>query len=770
MKSLKTLDKQRGNAYDTASLLIALLRSSGIPARYVYGTVDIPIAQVQNWVGGAATAHAAQQILGQGGVPNVILTRGGVDVAFRLEHVWVEALIQYHPGRGTRHVPGQSQPDAWVPLDASFKQFDYSSGMDLQAAVPFDANALLSAAQQGAQVNEAEGWVQHLNTQAVDARLRTYQNQLKAHIQSHNGGNSTVGDVLGTRKPRIYSLPYLAGTLPYAVRARAAPMSEIPARHKAQFQYAIYADQRSAAWGDSPLLQWQAPTAEIAGKKLTIAWVAATPADQQAIEALIPTPAPGQELTPNQLPQGLPGSIHLKPELRLDGQTVATGSAMRAGAEPVGVGGFTRYGSGSGSGQWDTSRDQLIAGQQTAIGLSIQGISQGQMQRLKERMEATKQKLEQALALPPNQRAAALQGITGEHLTGDMLTATVWGYFASLQSYGAIAGSQAQVIDLPALQYGLFHAQVQPRKPFGLVTTGISFKGLNMDIGHVRSIRWVKDDDPNSPINNKPELTQNGKTAAQNRWIAYNKAKGQYSSAQEHATPEAFWVDKNQCRYMDSNGQVQNPTMQPCAEGISAVKAIAIAQQQGQKIYTINENNRDTALPKLPIGGEVGAEIRNAIQAGKEVTFHEARINEHGWSGYGYSIVDPETGAGAYLIEGKGNGGWLGLANQYLLLYGNGAWEKIRTDRLAIENAKGGLDSTYREAEHFLYALIHMSPEEGFLVTAISTEGYWVIKALSNLILRNSPWKGSPVSWDQLIAGLYGNYCATFGCAGIRGG
>ncbi|WP_347486121.1 hypothetical protein ABFV80_001140 [Vandammella animalimorsus] len=120
-------------------------------------------------------------------------------------------------------------------------------------------------------------------------------------------------------------------------------------------------------------------------------------------------------------------------------------------------------------------------------------------------------------------------------------------------------------------------------------------------------------------------------------------------------------MDKNQCRYLDNNGQVQNPTMQPCAEGISAVKAIAIAQQQSQKIYTINENNRNTALPKLPIGGDVGFEIRNAINAGKEVTFHEARIHEHGWSGYGYSIVDPETGAGAYLIEGKGNGGWFML-------------------------------------------------------------------------------------------------------------
>lgn len=44
---------------------------------------------------------------------------------------------------------------------------------------------------------------------------------------------------------------------------------------------------------------------------------------------------------------------------------------MRAGNEPIGVGGFTRYGTQ----QWDDTQDQLIAGQQTALGLSIQGIS-----------------------------------------------------------------------------------------------------------------------------------------------------------------------------------------------------------------------------------------------------------------------------------------------------------------------------------------------------------------------------------------------------------
>ena len=186
---------------------------------------------------------------------------------------------------------------------------------------------------------------------------------------------------------------------------------------------------------------------------------------------------------------------------------------------------------------------------------------------------------------------------------------------------------------------------------------GVTFQGLNMDIGHLRHVRWVKDDDPKSQINKDPNLAQNGKTAAQNRWIAYNKMRGQYASAMEHAAPEAFWVDKTKCSHTDENGRIQNPTLNPCAEAISAVKAIAIAQSEGQKIYTINKQNAQTALQKLPIGGEVGSEIRNAVNAGKEVTVHEKSINKHGWKGFGYIVIDPETGAGAYLIEGSRNGG-----------------------------------------------------------------------------------------------------------------
>ena len=52
-------------------------------------------------------------------------------------------------------------------------------------------------------------------------------------------------------------------------------------------------------------------------------------------------------------------------------------------------------------------------------------------------------------------------------------------------------------------------------------------------------------------------------------------------------------------------------------------------------------------------------DIRNAINTGHEVTTHEHNINFHGWKSTGYIIVAPYSGAGAYLISGGANGGFL---------------------------------------------------------------------------------------------------------------
>jgi len=95
------------------------------------------------------------------------------------------------------------------------------------------------------------------------------------------------------------------------------------------------------------------------------------------------------------------------------------------------------------------------------------------------------------------------------------------------------------------------------------------------------------------------------------------------------------------------------------AEGISAVKALAIASQQGQKVWTITESNLELALSKINLGVDTENDIRNSVYAGKVVTAHEAKINFNGWIGEGYISFDPTTGSGAYQIAGGGNGSFL---------------------------------------------------------------------------------------------------------------
>ena len=95
-----TLLTKQGNAFDTASLLIALLRASNIPARYVYGTIELPIDKVMNWVGGFTDANAALDFIASGGIPATGIISGGKVTKARLEHVWVESFVPYGPYSG----------------------------------------------------------------------------------------------------------------------------------------------------------------------------------------------------------------------------------------------------------------------------------------------------------------------------------------------------------------------------------------------------------------------------------------------------------------------------------------------------------------------------------------------------------------------------------------------------------------------------------------------------------------------------------------------
>ncbi len=152
-----TMLTKQGNAFDTASLLIALLRAAGIHAHYVTGTIELPIDKVMNWAGGFSDPLAALDFMNSGGVAATGLTEGNTITTARLEHVWVEALINYNPSRGAKHVNGKG--DTWIKLDPSYKQYNYTNGIDIKSAVPFDAQAFLTQIQSTATINETQGYV-----------------------------------------------------------------------------------------------------------------------------------------------------------------------------------------------------------------------------------------------------------------------------------------------------------------------------------------------------------------------------------------------------------------------------------------------------------------------------------------------------------------------------------------------------------------------------------------------------------------------------------
>ena len=94
----------------------------------------------------------------------------------------------------------------------------------------------------------------------------------------------------------------------------------------------------------------------------------------------------------------------------------------------------------------------------------------------------------------------------------------------------------------------------------------------------------------------------------------------------------------------------------------STVKALQLANAQGQQIYKIDQTNIDTVLPKLNLSNSVKQDIQSSVNVGKYVITHTDNVSVPGWSGAGYAIIDPTTGSDAYLISGGTNGAFATIA------------------------------------------------------------------------------------------------------------
>lgn len=301
-----------GNDADTASLLIALLRCSGYPARYAEAVVTLDIERAKNWLG----LHDNKQVgyyLSSADIPDVEeLYRGTEIVQIRFRHIFVEAYLPYGDYRG------QQRSDLhrlWVPLAPAFKAMLHREGKTKDGAPPFDASAFLEELSTTATVNQ-DGSFSGYDTSVVAAALDRY-GQALAEFIAQQDPQMTVREFFGYSEIAKRQDPILPITLPFE-SSRVTRYSILPElmHHRIKIQLSYWgtdldADEEEGGLGTQEI-RYMAPIAAVIGRRLTLSYRPATPADEVLLQHydgnLFGTPC---------------FLVHMYPQLTLDGVIVA---------------------------------------------------------------------------------------------------------------------------------------------------------------------------------------------------------------------------------------------------------------------------------------------------------------------------------------------------------------------------------------------------------------------------------------------------------------
>jgi hypothetical protein len=250
---LGTLRQRRGNAVDQASLLIALLRASGAPARYVHGVIRLPLEHVMASLGLTDTTQATRALTAAGLAYRPVV-QGGQVRAVDLESTWVAAYIPYSNYRGA--VVDTSGP-LWLPLMPAHKQTQGEPATPILGTMGLAVDALLT---------------EYL-AQPQPTDVRTYLEQaMTAFLQGHTPA-STYAQQLGTRRVVPLPLGLLPTTLPVAVTAVTGEAAALDDRDRQRLRFVA----RAGVQDNAPvLLDYTVAVAEVASERLTLSYLSAT--------------------------------------------------------------------------------------------------------------------------------------------------------------------------------------------------------------------------------------------------------------------------------------------------------------------------------------------------------------------------------------------------------------------------------------------------------------------------------------------------------------
>jgi len=287
----ETLRQGSGNDCDQAALLVALLRASGFPSRYVTGVIELEADKLKDLTGLNDETNVAI-FLQKAGIPfRPVIRAGKIDV-FEMEHVWIESLIPYSNYRGAII---DEHGKTWLGLDTSIKVTGYESN---EPADIFEQSTI------GDQLSAIRD--EYLSAVQTQTPLEYLQTILNSELSASNSG-LTYDDLLQTRTLLPEVLNILPASMQYEQKVITGEYAEIPDEliHSTRF----YAEDMDG----NELFDITLKTLFLSNRRLTLSYEPETVEDQQIINSY-----GGLDNTPAYL-------VRLRPVLMVNGERIIVG-------------------------------------------------------------------------------------------------------------------------------------------------------------------------------------------------------------------------------------------------------------------------------------------------------------------------------------------------------------------------------------------------------------------------------------------------------------
>jgi RHS repeat-associated protein len=287
-----------GNDVDQASLLVALLRASRAPARYVRGVLEVSTEDLAASLG--VRSDKVGLALAAAGVAHRPVLRGGRIAAYAIEHIYVSAKLPFSHYRGSA---GDLAGATWVPLAPALKPHALQPAAGALARAGVDAQAFVD---------------DYLLQPRSDAPLALLRATLQSRLAALTPPLS-YDSQLATHAVAATPLELLPASLPAPVLAVTGEFAELPETLRQQARIVV----RSGSGADAPVvLDTRIAASQLADRRVTLSYQPASIADGAIVDAY-----GGMDATPPYL-------YDVRAQLQIGGQTAALGDGALATGLP----------------------------------------------------------------------------------------------------------------------------------------------------------------------------------------------------------------------------------------------------------------------------------------------------------------------------------------------------------------------------------------------------------------------------------------------------